>query len=157
MLIYVLYVQQGIYLISSRMKKIWRVVSKDSSARGVDRNVSDADNEDSRVRKWFCAIHYLIVILVSQCGQMTGTVVPYVPYVPHLPLVAVANPLDLLGAIVLDSMHLLRVVLPQSFELLALVLLDVVEHLVDLLRSRRHPHASTAQTPLDASAPARNS
>lgn len=103
------------------------------------------------------ATYYLIVILVSQRGQMTGTVVSYVPYVPHLTLVALANPFHLLDAIVLDSMHLLRVILPQSLELLALILLDVVEHLVDLLRPRRYSYASTAQAPLDASAPARNS
>lgn len=88
---------------------------------------------------------------------MTGTVVPYVPYVPHLTLVAFAYPFHLLNAIVLDPVHLLRVILPQSLELLALVLLDIVKHLVDLLRPWRHSHASAAQTPLDASAPARNS
>lgn len=103
------------------------------------------------------ATYYLIVVLVSQRGQMSGTVVSYVPYVPHLTLVALANPFHLLDAIVLDSVHLLRVILPQSLELLALILLDVVEHLVDLLRPRRYSYASTAQAPLDASAPARNS
>lgn len=74
----------------------------------------------------------------------------------HLTFVAVADPLHLLNAIVFNSVHLLRIVLPQSFELLALVLLNVVEHLVDLLSSRRHPYTSTAQAPLDASAPARD-
>lgn len=73
----------------------------------------------------------------------------------HLTLVTVTNPLHLLDAVVLNSVHLLRVVLPQSFELLALVLFDVIEHLINLLRSWRHSHASATQAPFDATAPAK--
>lgn len=96
-------------------------------------------------------VSYLIVVLISQRGQVGGTIVSYVSYMLHLTLVALADPFYLLNAIVLDSVYLLRVILPQSFELLALVLFDIVEHLVDLLGSRRHAHASAAQAPLDAS------
>lgn len=88
---------------------------------------------------------------------MAGTVVPYVSYMLHLTLVAVSDPFHLLNAIVLNSVYLLCVIFPQSFELLALILLDVVKHLVDLLGSWRHAHASAAQATLDASAPAKDS
>lgn len=108
-------------------------------------------------RKNSHGVLYLIVVLISQRSQVTGTIVPYVSYMLHLTLVTVADPFHLLNAIVLNSVYLLRVVLSQSFELLTLVLLDVVEHLVDLLSPRRHTNASAAQAPLDTSAPARDS
>lgn len=57
-------------------------------------------------------VSYLIVILISQRGQVGGTIVSYVSYMPHLTLVAVANPFHLLNAIVFNSVYLLRVVLP---------------------------------------------
>lgn len=74
----------------------------------------------------------------------------------HLTFVTVADPFHLLSAIIFNSVHLLCIVFPQSFKLLALVLLNVVEHLVDLLGSRRCPYTSTAQAPFDTSASTKN-
>lgn len=101
-------------------------------------------------------ISYLIIILISQRGQVTGTIIPYIPYMLHLTFVAVANPFHLLSAVVFNSVHLLGIVFPQFFKLLALVLLNVVKHLVDLLSSRRHSYTSTTQAPFAASASAKN-
>lgn len=87
---------------------------------------------------------------------MIRAVIPESADVLHLALVAVANPLDLLGAVVLDPPHLEGVVLAQPLELLTLVLLDVVQHLVDLLRSWLRREAVAAEALLVASAPGKD-
>lgn len=83
---------------------------------------------------------------------MTGAVIPNISYVSHLTFIAVANPFNLLGTIVFNPVYLLSIVLSQSFELLTLVLLYIVQHLIDLFRSRCYAYASTAQAPLNTSA-----
>lgn len=75
---------------------------------------------------------------------MIRAVLSDVTDVSHLSLVAVAYPLDLLRAVVLNPVYLLCIILTQTLELLALVLLDVVQHLIDLLGSRCNPNASAA-------------
>lgn len=64
---------------------------------------------------------------------MIGTVVSDVLDVPHLALVTVPYPFDLLGTVVLDPVNLLSIIFSQSLELLALVLLNAVQHLVNVL------------------------
>jgi len=120
-----------------------RVRSRDSDRIRNSFRLQNAINCTVSHSNFFPAA-YLIVILISYHSQLSGAIVAYVPYVSHLTFVTITNPLYLLHTVILDSVHLLSIVFPQLFELLAFILLNVVEHLVDLLSSWRHTYAPAA-------------
>ena len=78
---------------------------------------------------------------------MARSIVADIPYVTHLALVAISDPLNLLGAVLFDAMHLLGVILAQSFELLTFIILDIIQHLVNLFGARCYSDPPAAQTP----------
>lgn len=75
---------------------------------------------------------------------MIRPIIPDVSDVSHLSLITVAYPFDLFGAVVLDAVYLLSIIFPKTFELLALVAFNVVQHLIDLLGTWRDPNPSAA-------------
>lgn len=95
---------------------------------------------------------YLFIVLIPERCKMISSIIPNIPDVPHLSFVAVSYPLNLLSTIVFDSVHLLSVIFSQTFKLLALVLLNVVQHLIYLF-STWCSSTSAASAPSAAATP----